>query len=77
VLAYLNFEGRPPTDNDRSHMCLLVAVSGLRLRGMSVDILAQIGVVVLVTLTSEKRLPDRRICQAGTRCGGFYPRCRR
>jgi hypothetical protein len=36
VLAYLNFEGRPPTDNDRSHMCLLVAVSGLRLRGMGV-----------------------------------------
>jgi hypothetical protein len=30
-----------------------VAVSGLRLRGMSVDILAQIGVVVLVALASK------------------------
>lgn len=56
MLAYLNFEGRPPTDNDRSHMCLLVAVSGLRLRGMSVDILAQIGVVVLVTLASKNAI---------------------
>jgi multidrug efflux pump subunit AcrB len=37
-------------------MCLLVAVSGLRLRGMSVDILAQIGVVVLVTLASKNAI---------------------
>jgi HAE1 family hydrophobic/amphiphilic exporter-1 len=31
-------------------------VSGLRLRGMSVDIHAQIGVVVLVTLTSKNAI---------------------
>ena len=37
-------------------MCLLAAVSGLRLRGMSVDILAQIGFVVLVALASKNAI---------------------
>ncbi len=37
-------------------MCLLAAVSGLLLRGMSVDILAQIGFVVLVGLASKNAI---------------------
>jgi multidrug efflux pump subunit AcrB len=37
-------------------MCLLAAVSGLLLRGMSVDILAQIGFVVLVALASKNAI---------------------
>ena len=37
-------------------MCLLAAVSGLMLRGMSVDILAQIGFVVLVALASKNAI---------------------
>jgi HAE1 family hydrophobic/amphiphilic exporter-1 len=37
-------------------MCLLAAVSGLRLRGMSVDILAQAGFVVLVALASKNAI---------------------
>jgi HAE1 family hydrophobic/amphiphilic exporter-1 len=37
-------------------ICLLAAVSGLRLRGMSVDILAQIGFVVLVALASKNAI---------------------
>jgi multidrug efflux pump subunit AcrB len=37
-------------------MCLLAAVSGLRLRSMSVDILAQIGFVVLVALASKNAI---------------------
>jgi multidrug efflux pump subunit AcrB len=36
--------------------CLLAAVSGLLLRGMSVDILAQIGFVVLVALASKNAI---------------------
>jgi len=37
-------------------MCLLAAVSGLLLRGMNVDILAQIGFVVLVGLASKNAI---------------------
>jgi hydrophobe/amphiphile efflux-1 (HAE1) family protein len=37
-------------------MCLLAAVSGLLLRGMGVDILAQIGFVVLVALASKNAI---------------------
>jgi len=37
-------------------MCLLAAVSGLMLRGMSVDILAQIGFVVLVGLAAKNAI---------------------
>ena len=37
-------------------MCLLAAVSGLLLRGMSVDILGQIGFVVLVGLASKNAI---------------------
>jgi len=37
-------------------MCLLAAVSGLLLRGMSIDILAQIGFVVLVALASKNAI---------------------
>ena len=37
-------------------MCLLAAVSGLLLRGMSVDILGQIGFVVLVDLASKNAI---------------------
>src|SRR3979409_1269616 len=37
-------------------MCLLAAVCGLLLRGMSVDILAQIGFVVLVALASKNAI---------------------
>ncbi|MEH2474283.1 hydrophobe/amphiphile efflux-1 (HAE1) family protein [Nitrobacteraceae bacterium AZCC 2161] len=37
-------------------MCLLAAVSGLLLRGMSVDILAQIGFVVLAALASKNAI---------------------
>jgi len=37
-------------------MCLLAAVSGLLLRGMSVDVLAQIGFVVLVALASKNAI---------------------
>jgi HAE1 family hydrophobic/amphiphilic exporter-1 len=37
-------------------MCLLAAVSGLLFRGMSVDILAQIGFVVLVGLASKNAI---------------------
>ena len=37
-------------------MCLLAAVSGLLLRGMAVDILAQIGFVVLVGLASKNAI---------------------
>ena len=37
-------------------MCLLAAVSGLLLRGMSVDILAQIGFVVLVGLAAKNAI---------------------
>ena len=47
-------------------MCLLAAVTGLLFRGMNVDILAQIGFVVLVGLGGEERHPDRRVRQAGT-----------
>jgi HAE1 family hydrophobic/amphiphilic exporter-1 len=37
-------------------MCLLAAVSGLLIRGMSIDILAQIGFVVLVALASKNAI---------------------
>jgi multidrug efflux pump subunit AcrB len=37
-------------------MCLLASVSGLMLRGMSVDILAQIGFVVLVGLAAKNAI---------------------
>jgi HAE1 family hydrophobic/amphiphilic exporter-1 len=37
-------------------MCLLAAVTGLMLRGMSVDILAQIGFVVLVGLAAKNAI---------------------
>jgi HAE1 family hydrophobic/amphiphilic exporter-1 len=37
-------------------MCLLAAVSGLLVRGMSVDVLAQIGFVVLVALASKNAI---------------------
>src|SRR3981189_3490340 len=37
-------------------MCLLAAVSGLLIRGMSTDILAQIGFVVLVALASKNAI---------------------
>ncbi|WP_428485888.1 efflux RND transporter permease subunit [Rhodopila sp.] len=37
-------------------MCLLAAISGLLLRGMSIDILAQIGFVVLVGLASKNAI---------------------
>ena len=37
-------------------MCLLAAISGLLLRGMNVDILAQIGFVVLVGLASKNAI---------------------
>jgi HAE1 family hydrophobic/amphiphilic exporter-1 len=37
-------------------MCLLAAVSGLRLRGMDVDILAQVGFVVLVGLAAKNAI---------------------
>jgi len=37
-------------------MCLLAAVSGLLIRGLSIDILAQIGFVVLVALASKNAI---------------------
>src|SRR5258708_37934918 len=37
-------------------MCLLAAVSGLLIRGMSIDILAEIGFVVLVALASKNAI---------------------
>jgi len=37
-------------------MCLLAAVSGLMLRGMSIDILAQIGFVVLIGLAAKNAI---------------------
>jgi len=37
-------------------MCLLAAVTGLRLRGMDVDILAQVGFVVLVGLAAKNAI---------------------
>ena len=37
-------------------MCLLAAVSGLLIRGMNVDILAQIGFVVLVGLAAKNAI---------------------
>jgi multidrug efflux pump subunit AcrB len=37
-------------------MCLLAAVSGLLIRGMSIDTLAQIGFVVLVALASKNAI---------------------
>jgi HAE1 family hydrophobic/amphiphilic exporter-1 len=37
-------------------MCLLASVSGLLIRGMSIDILAQIGFVVLVALASKNAI---------------------
>jgi len=43
-------------------MCLLASVTGLLARGMPIDILAQIGFVVLVGLAAKKRDPDCRVC---------------
>src|SRR5204862_1154506 len=37
-------------------MCLLAAVSGLRMRGMDVNILAQVGFVVLVGLAAKNAI---------------------
>ena len=42
-------------------MCLLASVSGLLARGLPIDILAQIGFIVLVGLGGQKRDPDCRI----------------
>ena len=67
-------------------MCLLAAVSGLLLRGMNVDILAQIGFIVLVGLAaknatlivefaSRRRMPDRARCSR--RCWPPGPGCAR
>ena len=42
-------------------MCLLASVTGLLARGMPIDILAQIGFVVLVGLGGQERHPDRRV----------------
>jgi HAE1 family hydrophobic/amphiphilic exporter-1 len=54
-------------------MCLLAAVSGLLLRGMSVDILAQIGFVVLVALASKNAILSkmRRYAPPGPVCVRF------
>src|SRR6516225_2200587 len=42
-------------------MCLLASVTGLLARGLPIDILAQIGFVVLVRLAAKKRDPDCRV----------------
>ena len=46
-------------------MCLLAAVSGLLLRGMDVNILAQIGFVVLVGLAAKNAILIVEFAQAG------------
>ena len=50
-------------------MCLLAAVSGLLFRGMDVNILAQVGFIVLVGLGGQERHPDRGVRPPG-RGGG-------
>src|ERR1700723_2188407 len=42
-------------------MCLLASVTGLLMRGMAIDVLAQIGFVVLVGLAAKKCDPDRGV----------------
>ncbi len=50
-------------------MCLLAAVTGLLMRGLDVNVLSQVGFVVLVGLAAKNAILDRRVCQAGGRRG--------
>ena len=45
-------------------MCLLASATGLNFRGMPIDILAQIGFVVLGRTGGEERDPDRGVREA-------------
>ena len=58
-------------------MCLLAVVSGLLIRGMSIDILAQIGFVVLVALASKNAILIVEFSKQAEDAGGTVRRrCR-
>ncbi len=60
-------------------MCLLAAVTGLLLRGMNVDILAQIGFVVLVGLAAKNAILIVEFAKQAEEAGAVpaMPRSRR
>jgi len=51
-------------------MCLFAATIGVRIMGQDVNILTQIGFVVLVGLAAKNAIPDRRVRARQSRTRG-------